>query len=135
MGANKVGDIAELTAIAEATRGLITNIGRAHLEGFGSFEGVIRAKTELYGWVKDHDGTLFVNGDDPLLMRHSEGLRRATYGRSEAFDSRPTGGRRALPGVEFRGQDGAMHGEHPAGGWLQPAERPWLPSPSVSISG
>ena len=110
MGANKVGDIAELTAIAEPTHGLITNIGRAHLEGFGSFEGVITAKTELYGWVKDHDGALFVNGDDPLLMRHSEGLRRVIYGNSEAFDTRGSLAEAGpFLGVAFRGQDEATH--------------------------
>jgi UDP-N-acetylmuramoyl-tripeptide--D-alanyl-D-alanine ligase len=48
MGASKRGDIAELCAIAEPTHGLITNIGKAHLEGFGSLEGVVRTKTELY---------------------------------------------------------------------------------------
>ena len=82
MGANKVGDIAELTAIAEPTHGLITNIGKAHLEGFGSYEGVITAKTEMYGFINSHEGTLFVNEDDDLLMAKSEGSIRMTYGRA-----------------------------------------------------
>ncbi len=80
MGANHVGDIAELVAIAEPTHGLITNIGRAHLEGFGSYEGVVKAKTELYDFLRSHLGVLFVNADDPLLMEKSAGLRRVTYG-------------------------------------------------------
>ena len=80
MGANKVGDIAELTAIAEPTHGLITNIGKAHLEGFGSYEGVIIAKTEMYDFLGRHKGSVFVNADDPLLMGKSAGLERVTYG-------------------------------------------------------
>ncbi len=80
MGANKPGDIAELCAIAEPTHGLITNIGRAHLEGFGSYEGVIRTKTELYEHIRTTKGTLFVNADDPLLMEKSSGIPRVTYG-------------------------------------------------------
>ncbi|MBL7951930.1 MAG: UDP-N-acetylmuramoyl-tripeptide--D-alanyl-D-alanine ligase [Flavobacteriales bacterium] len=87
MGANKPGDIAELAAIAEPTHGVITNIGKAHLEGFGSYEGVIRTKTELYAFIKAHDGTLFVNADDELLMGKSTGQKRITYGRSAEADS------------------------------------------------
>lgn len=85
MGASKRGDIAELCAIAEPTHGLITNIGKAHLEGFGSVEGVVATKTELYAWLHEHGGTVFVNGDDPLLMEKSEGIaKRTTYGTGEA---------------------------------------------------
>lgn len=81
MGASKRGDIAELCAIAEPTHGLITNIGKAHLEGFGSVEGIVATKTELYAWLREHGGTVFVNGDDTLLMEKSEGIeRRITYG-------------------------------------------------------
>jgi UDP-N-acetylmuramoyl-tripeptide--D-alanyl-D-alanine ligase len=87
MGASKLGDIAELSAIAEPTHGLITNIGKAHLEGFGSVEGVVRAKTELYAWLREHHGTAFVNGDDALLMEKSQGLKRITYGSQESFDT------------------------------------------------
>jgi UDP-N-acetylmuramoyl-tripeptide--D-alanyl-D-alanine ligase len=87
MGANKVGDIAELVAIAEPTHGLITNIGRAHLEGFGSYEGVITAKSEMYGFLGGHNGTLFVNADDALLMKKSAGMKRVTYGRSAGADT------------------------------------------------
>jgi len=80
MGANHVGDIRELVEIAEPTHGLITNIGRAHLEGFGSYEGVITAKTEMYDFLRSHHGILFVNADDPLLMEKSAGVKRVTYG-------------------------------------------------------
>lgn len=89
MGASKPGDIAELCAIAEPTHGLITNIGKAHLEGFGSLEGVVRTKTELYTWLREHDGTVFVNGDDALLKEKSEGIaKRITYGEHEGMDTR-----------------------------------------------
>ncbi|HEX2616555.1 MAG TPA: UDP-N-acetylmuramoyl-tripeptide--D-alanyl-D-alanine ligase, partial [Flavobacteriales bacterium] len=80
MGANKLGDIAELAAIAEPSHGLITNIGRAHLEGFGSYEGVIATKTELYAFLRTNGGTAFVHADDALLMQHSDDLERVTYG-------------------------------------------------------
>jgi UDP-N-acetylmuramoyl-tripeptide--D-alanyl-D-alanine ligase len=88
MGASKPGDIAELCAIAEPTHGLITNIGKAHLEGFGSVEGVIRTKTELYAWLREHHGLAFVNGDDGLLMGKSEGMDRETYGTGAGVDLR-----------------------------------------------
>lgn len=67
MGANKLGDIAELCEIAEPSHGLITNIGRAHLEGFGGFEGVLRTKTELYQFLIKHQGKIFVNSQNPVL--------------------------------------------------------------------
>lgn len=70
MGANKPGDIAELCSVAEPTHGIITNIGKAHLEGFGDFEGVLRTKTELYTSVQMSNGTLVVNGDDPILNQN-----------------------------------------------------------------
>lgn len=80
MGANHQGEIAELCKIAEPGYGLITNIGKAHLEGFGGPEGVIKAKSELYQFIKSHGGTLFVNADDTLLMQLSEGANRVKYG-------------------------------------------------------
>ena len=67
MGANKVGDIAELSEIAQPTHGLITNIGKAHLEGFGGFEGVLRTKSELYDFLIKNKGKIFVNSQNPTL--------------------------------------------------------------------
>jgi UDP-N-acetylmuramoyl-tripeptide--D-alanyl-D-alanine ligase len=107
MGANRVGDIAELVSIAEPTHGLITNIGRAHLEGFGSYEGVITAKTEMYAFLRSHAGTLFVNADDPLLMAKSEGTTRLTYGTGASGDVQVRavdGG--AYMGIAWAGSDG-----------------------------
>ncbi len=68
MGANKIGDIQELCQIAEPNFGMITNIGNAHLEGFGSYEGVLKGKTELYDSLIKHKGTVFINSEDSVLM-------------------------------------------------------------------
>jgi len=67
MGANKPGDIKELAEIAEPTHGIITNIGRAHLEGFGNLDGVIATKKELYDFIATSGGELFINSGDPVL--------------------------------------------------------------------
>lgn len=67
MGANKQGDIEELCEIAEPTHGFITNIGKAHLEGMGGPEGVLKTKTELYQHLRAHKGTVFINSQDPIL--------------------------------------------------------------------
>lgn len=81
MGANHVGEIDMLCRIAEPDYGIITNIGKAHLEGFGGYEGVIKAKSELYKFIKEKGGELFVNADDDLLMKLSDGIY-LTYGTS-----------------------------------------------------
>jgi len=80
MGANHVGEIAALCKIARPTHGLITNIGKAHLEGFGGFEGVKRAKKELYDYLNDMGGRVFVNSSNEMLMGFSERSYRITYG-------------------------------------------------------
>ena len=72
MGASHPGDIKELVEIAEPNYGLITNVGRAHLEGFGSFEGVQRTKQELYDYLVAHEGLIFRNVDNTYLMRMHE---------------------------------------------------------------
>ena len=74
MGANHPGEIAFLCGIADPDLGLITNVGRAHLEGFGSFEGVIQTKTELYRHLAVKEGTVFVNADNPILMEQAASL-------------------------------------------------------------
>ena len=73
MGANKPGDIKELAEIAEPTHGIITNIGRAHLEGFKSLEGVIQTKTELYRFLQASKGEIFVNDKDETLLKNLPG--------------------------------------------------------------
>ena len=69
MGASHPGDIEELVNVAEPNYGLITNVGRAHLQGFGSFEGVQRTKRELYDYLVAHNGTIFINEDNDYLKQ------------------------------------------------------------------
>lgn len=81
MGANHVGEIAALCKIARPTHGVITNIGEAHLEGFGDLEGVKRGKSELYHFLAAHGGTAFVNDRlDDLGKLSSRVQKRIFYG-------------------------------------------------------
>lgn len=82
MGASHPEDLKPLLAVAQPTHGLITNVGKAHLEGFGSFEGVKHAKGLLYDWLKAHDGLAFFNGDDATLqeMLWERELSGVSYG-------------------------------------------------------
>ena len=82
MGANHPDDISALTWVSQPAYGLITNVGKAHLLGFGSFEGVKKAKGQLYDWLSEHDGQAFVNVDDDNLyeMAVSRPLSIIPYG-------------------------------------------------------
>jgi len=86
MGASHQGEIAELCRIAEPDYGIITSIGKAHLEGFGSLEGVIKTKKELYEAVEQKAGKVFVNTDSDVIMKMSDGIDRITYGESDKAD-------------------------------------------------
>ena len=88
MGASHPGDIRELTGIGEPDFGLITNIGRAHLEGFGGYEGVIRTKNEMYEYIGAHNGMLFVNHDNEMLMGLAKDIKKVTYGSTAKADVR-----------------------------------------------
>jgi len=79
MGANKPGDIEELCKIASPTHGLITNIGAAHIEGFGSFDGVIKAKSELYHFIAQNEGTAFINSQNPVLFNLAKRFNSPVY--------------------------------------------------------
>ena len=79
MGASHPGDIKELVDIAEPNYGLITNVGRAHLEGFGSFEGVQQTKKELYDYLREHKGFIFRNTDNPYLAQMAGDLKTVAY--------------------------------------------------------
>lgn len=68
MGANHQGEIDFLCRIAQPTHGLITNVGKAHLEGFGGIEGVKKGKSELYRYLASTNGMIFINEGDPVLM-------------------------------------------------------------------
>jgi UDP-N-acetylmuramoyl-tripeptide--D-alanyl-D-alanine ligase len=82
MGANHIGEIGELCRISQPDFGIITNIGKAHLEGFGNLEGVIKTKNDLYLEVAKKNGKLFVNADNPILNNLSENIDRICYGKS-----------------------------------------------------
>ena len=84
MGANHIGEIATLARIAEPNYGLITNIGLAHLEGFGGEDGVKKGKKELFDYLSKIDGSkVFVNEGHEKLMEVSSGLDRVIYGTNE----------------------------------------------------
>jgi UDP-N-acetylmuramoyl-tripeptide--D-alanyl-D-alanine ligase len=82
MGANHQKEIEFLCNIAQPTFGVITNIGSAHLEGFGSLQCVIDTKKELYEFINYNKGHLFVNAGDELLLSLSKGISQITYGTS-----------------------------------------------------
>lgn len=91
MGANHKGEIADLCRIAEPTHGLITNIGKAHLEGFGGLEGVKQGKSEMYRYLAEHSGVAFVNKGEQYLSDLSEGVKkRVFYQQSDAPRSENT---------------------------------------------
>lgn len=84
MGANHPGEIRDLVNIVEPDFGLITNVGKAHLLGFGSFEGVIRTKGELYDFMRKNARPIFINNDNPHLKGIAEGLEQIGYGQEES---------------------------------------------------
>ncbi len=79
MGANHPGEIKDLVNIVEPHFGLITSVGRAHLEGFGSFEGVIKTKGELYDFLREHNGKVFLNTKNEYLVPIAEGIEQIPY--------------------------------------------------------
>lgn len=84
MGASHPGDIKELVEIAEPNYGIITNVGKAHLEGFGSFEGVIKTKGELYDYIRQQeDASIFIHRGNPYLIEIAQGLKQITYGNED----------------------------------------------------
>lgn len=88
MGASHPGDIKELVDIVHPNYGIITNVGRAHLEGFGSFEGVIRTKGELYDYIRRSKGKLFIKKENEYLQSIAKGIEQITYGNGDdAFAS------------------------------------------------
>lgn len=112
MGANHPGEIKFLVDIVEPNYGIITNVGKAHLEGFGSFEGVIRTKGELYDFLRNKvDSTVFIHHDNPYLMNMSAGLNIIPYGSGDTLyaNGHVTG---CSPFLAFEwkaGRDGERH--------------------------
>ena len=88
MGASHPGDIKELVDIVHHNYGIITNVGRANLEGFGSFEGVIRTKGELYDYIRRSKGKIFIKKENEYLQSIAKGIEQITYGNGDdAFAS------------------------------------------------
>lgn len=86
MGANHQKEIAFLSSITKPDFGYITNFGKAHLEGFGGVEGVIKGKSELYDYLKDNKKLAFVNADDDKQMQKLESIKKYSFGESEYAD-------------------------------------------------
>ena len=83
MGANHVGEIENLCEIAMPDIGLITNYGKAHLEGFGGFEGVIKGKTEMFDYLTQNYGHIILNNDDKLQVENCKGDLAVTFGEKQ----------------------------------------------------
>jgi UDP-N-acetylmuramoyl-tripeptide--D-alanyl-D-alanine ligase len=83
MGANHLNEIDQLSALVMPDFGYITNFGKAHIEGFGNINGVIKGKTELYRHLKKYNKTVFVNVNDPLQLKHSNDLNSISFGNTE----------------------------------------------------
>jgi UDP-N-acetylmuramoyl-tripeptide--D-alanyl-D-alanine ligase len=86
MGANHQGEINALCEIADPDYGLITNIGKAHLEGFGGEEGVKKGKSEMYRFIAKKGGRVFINADDAVLNELAGGMDKITYGTTKLYD-------------------------------------------------
>jgi len=82
MGANHKNEINFLCEIAKPSYGIITNIGKAHLEGFKNFEGVKSTKKELYDFINKNNGVIFINNDDKTLNEISKNIKSITYGKN-----------------------------------------------------
>jgi len=82
MGANHIKEIEFLCGIAEPNFGFITNFGKAHLEGFGSVEGIIEGKSELYNFLRNNNGIAFINEDDELQTKQSKGINSITFNKN-----------------------------------------------------
>ena len=111
MGANHPGEIKFLCEIAEPDYGIITNVGKAHLEGFGSFEGVIKTKGELYDFLRKKDAITFIHHDNPYLMNISQGLNLISYGSADELyvNGHVTGNSPYLTFEWRAGKDGESH--------------------------
>jgi len=87
MGANHLEEIAFLCKIAKPDYGYITNFGKAHLEGFGSIEGVIKGKTELYSYLNKHNKLIFINREDALQVQNSQNSDIYSFGKHTNADT------------------------------------------------
>ncbi|WP_185872701.1 UDP-N-acetylmuramoyl-tripeptide--D-alanyl-D-alanine ligase [Blattabacterium cuenoti] len=86
IGANHEKEIEKMCSIINPDYGYITNFGKAHLEGFGNINGVIRSKLELYNFLRQNNKTVFVNGDDNIQLTNSLGISRYIFSEKKFFD-------------------------------------------------
>ena len=86
LGANHQGEIAQLSRICEPTIGYITNYGKAHLEGFGGVEGIIKGKSELYDYLRETKGLAMINNDDHIQREKSKGIKTIGFGQREGIN-------------------------------------------------
>ena len=86
MGANHPKEIKELVEIVDPDYGLITNVGKAHLEGFGSFESVIKTKGELYDYLRAKGGKIFINMENPYLKSIAKGIEHIKYATKPGYE-------------------------------------------------
>ena len=107
MGANHLGEIALLSSIANPTHGFITNIGKAHIGTFGGFENIIRGKSELYQHMITHEGTVFINSQNPILANMAKRFKKpyfypaaGDYYHAELID--------ADPFIKFKAENGEV---------------------------
>ena len=82
MGANHQKEISLLSSICEPNLGYITNFGKAHLEGFGGIDGVIKGKSELYDYLRATNQTAMVSFDDVIQMENSKGIHQFGFGQT-----------------------------------------------------
>lgn len=109
MGASHPGDIKELVEIVLPNYGIITNVGRAHLEGFGSFEGVVRTKGELFDYIRRTKGKVFIKKENEYLQPIAKGIEQITYGNGDdAFASGQVVGRDPFLVFNWK-QQGKLH--------------------------
>jgi UDP-N-acetylmuramoyl-tripeptide--D-alanyl-D-alanine ligase len=109
MGASRPGDIGELAEIVQPNYGIITNAGRAHLEGFGSLEQVIKTKGELYDYLRRTKGVVFIRKEDSDLSAMAKGIEQVTYGVSDdAFVSGHAISNRPFLAFDWK-QQGKVH--------------------------
>ena len=116
MGASHPEDLKPLLAVSQPTHGLITNVGKAHLLGFGSFEGVKHAKGLLYDYLKEHEGVAFANADDPVLqeMLWDREMSRIPYG-MDGVELLPSSADE--PFVRLKFKDGSVLNTHLVGAY------------------
>jgi UDP-N-acetylmuramoyl-tripeptide--D-alanyl-D-alanine ligase len=109
MGANHQKEIGQLAAIAEPTLGYITNYGKAHLEGFGGFEGIIKGKSELYDYLaSSKSGVALVNADDTIQMDKSAACKRITFGNVSAQFAYQSDSHNEFAGIIFSNASGSF---------------------------